>query len=78
MDGEGYPAQLEVRPGRVVIYAESDDPVVRDGVIQLADKLGDKLRYCRAVVAARTGFSIAQKSVHLELNAAKEDIPWAF
>lgn len=70
--------RVELEPGRVVIYAESDDPVVRDGVIQLADKLGDKLRYCRAVVAARTGFSIAQKSVHLELNAAKEDIPWAF
>ena len=63
---------------KVVIHAHSDDPAVRDGVIKLADKLGDKLRYCRAVVAARTGFSIAQKSVYLELNAAKEGIPWAF
>lgn len=70
--------QVELEQERVVIHAHSDDPAVRDGVIKLADKLGDKLRYCRAVVAARSDFSIAQKSVFLELNAAKEGIPWAF
>lgn len=71
--------RVELEPERVVIRAHSDTPEVRDAVIGLAEKLGDKLRYCRTVVAVRTSFSIQQKSVYLDLNAAKEGVsPWTF
>lgn len=65
-------SRVAVEPDRVMVYAWSDDPAVRDGVIRLTEKLGDKLRYCRAVVSIRTGFSITQQNVFLELNAAPE------
>lgn len=70
--------QVEIEPEQVVIRAHADDPAVRDGIIRLSEKLGDKLRYCRAVAAARSGFTIPQKTVYLELNVAKEENPWAY
>lgn len=65
-------SRVAVEPDRVMVYAWSDDPAVRDGVIRLVEKLGDKLRYCRAVVSIRTGYAITQKNVFLEMNAAPE------
>lgn len=66
-------SQVVLKPDRVVVYARSDDPVVRDGVIRLVEKLGDKLRYCRAVVSIRTRYAITQQNVFLEMNAAPEE-----
>lgn len=70
--------RVELEPERVVIHAHTGDPTIRDGIMKLADKLGDTLCCCRAVVAARTGFFIAQQSVYLDLNEGKEGKPWAF
>lgn len=65
--------KVEIEPESVVVHAYSDDADVREGVIRLSEKLDDKLRYCRTVVAMRTDFAIHQKTVILELNPGRKN-----
>lgn len=59
---------VDLEEQRVVIHAESGDPELRKGVVRLSEKLEEKLQICRAVVAARTPFSITQERVCLEFR----------
>ncbi|MEG2679903.1 MAG: hypothetical protein RR949_08160, partial [Oscillospiraceae bacterium] len=63
---------VELEEHIVTLHAHSDDPAVRDELMRLSEKLGDKLSYCRLVAATCTQFVITQKNVRLVLNAAKE------
>lgn len=59
---------VEVLPDHIRVEAATDDPEIYDGIVKTVDKLRDTLLYCRAAVE-RTGFTILQADVILELKA---------
>lgn len=66
--------RVELEPDRVVLRAWSDDPEVRAGVAALADKLREKLLYCRGVAAQRSPFVITQKEIILDLSPEHREV----
>ncbi len=60
--------RVEVLPDHIQVTAATDDPEIYDGILKTVDKLEETLRDCREAVA-RTGFTIPQDCVALDLKA---------
>ena len=57
---------LLVEPDRFVMENHTDDPVLRAGLAERAEKMQETLDYCRDVTEKRTPFHITQKTVEQE------------
>lgn len=65
--------QVELKPDRVVVHAWTEDPEIKEGVVEVTDKLRDKLMMCRKVAKERSSFTIAQADVELHIQPPKEN-----
>lgn len=65
---------MELDEHMVTLHAQSDNPGVRNELMRLSEKLGDKLRYCGLVAATCTKFTISQKDVRLVMNAIEDTL----
>lgn len=64
--------RVVLEPEQVVVYAWTEDPEIRDGVVEVTDKLRDKLLMCRRVAAERSSFVITQTDVVLRMEKPEE------
>lgn len=67
--------RVELEPGRVAVYAWTEDPEIREGVREVVGELRDKLLFCRKVAAERSDFVISQSDVVLYLKRPEDHGP---
>lgn len=65
--------RVVLEPERVVVHAWTEDPEIRSGVVEVTDKLREKLLLCRRVAAERSPFVITQSDVVLRMERPEED-----
>ena len=57
--------KVEVRDDAIVLYTKPKEPLFRDLIQDLADKVRETLDYCRMVASERSDFRIFQTSVRI-------------
>ena len=65
--------RVELEPEQVVVHAWTEDPEICAGVVEVTDKLREKLWMCRRVAAERSPFVITQEDVVLCMEKPEED-----
>lgn len=56
---------VELANEKVIVRARTNDEKIRNGVVEVCDKLKEKLLYCRSVTSQKSPFTITQKDVEL-------------